>query len=243
MPTLVAKTFRLWTMGALCALFALGICLKVFQDVDRSKKHGDLVAKIVASQVDILKNESVTDQALEQIPALPDDSLQLESWLIARLMRDRDPLQVSRYLEEMTAKSSLSMNLRVSLARWKEALSRWAYWLQNESQFSAEDLLREGRIIHAEASGYRKIGKSYDAVPLYVWSIYVLASFVERFSYDEQVPEALFLLGDSYFRLRLALPAQVRSDRILNLCPEFYPHSVWANQSNSLWRSEMSYGI
>ena len=131
---------------------------------------------------------------------------------------------------------------RPSVVRWANTWDSWSKVpARNDvglNGLTAHQLLIEGRQRFFEASGFEKIGRTYDAAVLNLWAIVVLTQFVEKNPYHPEIPETLYMLGEAYMDLGSGLPSQVKADRVINLCSELYPDSVWANRANSLWREQ-----
>ncbi len=111
-----------------------------------------------------------------------------------------------------------------------------------DAAIPAEQFMTEGRRSHAQAVGYGKVGRNVDAAFLYAASARTLLIFVDRYSTDKDVPEALFLIGKSLLGLRPVLSNSLRGDTILSLCMELFPESVWATRSRMLWVEEFGPG-
>jgi hypothetical protein len=127
--------------------------------------------------------------------------------------------------------------MRVTLGRWSHSLLDWQKEFKvGGDRVHSEDLMREGKQRYFEAAGFRKIGRAYDATILNLRTISLLTRFIHQDPYSSSVPEALFMLGAAYAGLGHALPKKMRGDRILNLCSELYPDSLWADRSQTIWR-------
>ncbi len=231
-------------------ILLITVIVKSALSFHHSSERGRLVASVVLEQARSLTKDSVSDQVVESQKGWPDGFLLLESWLVSRPHLAQNPLKTARVLQTMAVNHSFSRVMGVSLDRWADALMRWEDFNHKSFSFSrmpAEELARallgETRGLYAEASGYRKVGRQYDAAVLYLWSIDLATRFIEQFPRHEQVPEMLFILGDSYIQLKHALPLEMRPDRILNLCSEMYGESIWANQSTVLRKAELENGV
>jgi len=161
----------------------------------------------------------------------------LESYLISLTAGNADLKKAYADLKDLTYRENLSLPMRTSLERWQRQLRDWSNQ-QSRGLPSMEYLMSEGRKHALESLGYRKIGRGYDSVVLDLWSISLLSQFVERAPNDARVPEAIYLLANSYVGLRYALPRTIKADRILNLVAEHYPDSIWSKQANQLWQTE-----
>ena len=231
----------LWLLSAGVFVTAVSLLiLKVCEDSNRSRERGHLVASIVHEQAVAFQQENISDKVLDDLDKWPDDFLSLKNWVVIQTWRTGDPGQVSHRLRLISNRHSYSPVLRTSLRRWSEALTRWASESDHPEQMSPDELIQDARHRYFEASGYQKIGRQYDAAVLYLWSAAFLNRFVQTAPDDSRVPEALFILGEAYLRLQHALPTPIRSDRILNLCSELYPDSIWASRADALWKDEVS---
>lgn len=197
-----------------------------------------LAASIVREQIGFLTQWQPDIKLLSRESGWPDDFLLLGNWLVVQLASSSEPKTILRQLIALSRDRSYSRTLRNSINRWSDALGRWSELKKSVFKFDPTYILQEARILHFEAMGLQKIGRQYDGVALYTQTILLLAKFIEKNANDSYIPEALFLLGDSMIRLRHVLPSSIRSDRILNLCSELYPESIWGQQANLVWRSE-----
>jgi hypothetical protein len=236
-----------WTkvyLSSCAVLFATAgiVGLKIYEDSMRSHERGRLVSSIVDQQYLELSGHStqVATRVPSWVPKWNDDSLELKRWVVQEsFAKNANPAALASKLDLLSHAYSYSGPLEASLSRWKEVLARWA---QNpENAITAPDkLLEDSRQHFFEAVGYNKIGRPFDATILHLWTIGLLTRFIEMKPFDPGVPEALYMLGVSYLELGDALPHQMRGDRILNLCSELYPDSLWASRSNAIWRETYS---
>lgn len=125
---------------------------------------------------------------------------------------------------------------------WAEAAARW---ITHERILATLDpaaarveLLAQARRRHPEATGYRRAGDASDAIVHDLWGISLLTRFVMSSPLDPAVPEALFLLGDAYLRLRPVVLYPLRMERVLGTLGEEYPDSIWAARARRLWLEE-----
>jgi TolA-binding protein len=214
-------------------LLAVGISiLKICEDSSRKREQGRLVASIVSEQLKRLQN------ATEVRTAQEDDLLSLRRWLIANELKlAKNPSAIAEHIDEVSQSEKMSATEHGTLQRWKRVLNRWAVSKNNDDE---KQLLRDGRRYYYEATGFVKTGHPYDATVLDLWVISTLTRFVEKTPLSPNIPEALFMLGDAYVNLGHSVPAQIKRDRILCLCSEFYPASVWAKRADSIWKEEFS---
>ena len=237
------KLFRsLWLIGSCLILISGGIVvLKVYEETTRTQERGRLVSSIVDQQFhEVSGNPSRNEVQFSTLESWPDDSLALKRWTIQQgLSLSDDPLSVLHKLDTLRRAHPHSQIMEVSLMRWRGTLQRWAEEVR-EKKSSPWLLMDEARQRSFEAAGYKRIGRSYDSTILHLWTISLLTRFIRKQPFDEQVPEALFMLGVAYLNLGRALPPPVRGDRILNLCSELYPDSFWANRSSGVWREAAS---
>ncbi|MGZ3686997.1 MAG: tetratricopeptide repeat protein [Bdellovibrionota bacterium] len=206
----------------------------------RPHERGDLVVTVLKEQEQVLRGMSREIPPSVELRGWPDDFIALQQWLILTLARDHNPAIAARRLEALEQDRSISPVLMTSLRRWRSTLQQWSGMAL---PVSSESLLELGRLKHFEASGYRKIGRLYDGTALFLWSSTLLTRFIEENPGSKRVPEALYFLGINYLRLNYALPRVIRGDRLLNLCSEIFPNSIWAQQANEFWRKEMVHGV
>jgi hypothetical protein len=260
----------LWLFMTFGLLLGAGVfVLKFYEDSMRTRERGRLVESIVREQLNSLikQSEFTASDASSGLPR-GKDSIALERWLILKTlnasgdisgmasgnapenvsgpMSDKDKSGNFQHLTSLLRSLSHEVpnGLRSSVNRWANTCESWADTLahkeMNLNGLSAHQLLVEGRQRYFEASGFEKIGRSYDAAALNLWTITVLSEFVEKYPYHPEIPEALYMLGDSYLDLGNGLPNQVKADRVLNLCSELYPDSVWASRANAIWQEQYS---
>jgi hypothetical protein len=238
----------LWLFTTFGLLLGAGIfVLKFYEDSMRARERGRLVESIVREQLNSLTEQS--ELIASDTPAgLPrgKDSIALERWLISKTLTGKNHSENFQHLTALLRSLSKDVpgGLQASVNRWANTCESWADTLSRKDMnldgLSAHQLLVEGRQRYFEASGFQKTGRSFDAAALDLWTITVLSEFVEKYPYHPEIPEALYMLGDSYLDLGTGLPAQVKADRVLNLCSELYPDSVWANRANSIWQEQYS---
>ena len=240
--TRALKPVRLIAGSAIFVLVLI-LTIKSFQEFRRSQERGNLIASIVREHYSSLKDQVTPDDSIYSQKGWPDDFLGLQTWLIFRLAQSSSPASVADELASLAQRHAHSPVMQTALNRWQSSLNQWSGMDHLFASMEGSALLEEGRLKHSEATGYRKIGRQYDAVAHYLWSAAFLHRFIEQNPDDAGIPEALYLLGDVFLRVRHALPAQFRGDRILNLCSELYPDSIWAGQAYALWRSEIGNGI
>ena len=241
----------LWLFMTFGLLLCAGVfVLKFYEDSMRARERGRLVESIVREQLNSLVKQS--EFTASDVPSgLPrgKDSIALERWLILKTLNasgDKDKFGNFQHLASLLRSLSHEVpnGLRPSVDRWANTCESWADTLAHKEMnldgLSAHQLLVEGRQRYFDASGFEKIGRSYDAAALNLWTITVLSEFVEKYPYHPEIPEALYMLGDSYLDLGTGLPNQVKADRVLNLCSELYPDSVWASRANTVWQEQYS---
>jgi hypothetical protein len=260
----------LWLFTTFGLLLGAGIfVLKFYEDSMRARERGRLVESIVREQLNSLMEQSevATSDTPAGLPR-GKDSIALERWLISKTLTassglsrnvssdisgaasvhpaDKDRSGNFQHLTTLLRSLSkdVSGGLQASVNRWANTCESWADTLSQKEtsldSLSAHQLLVEGRQRYFEASGFQKTGRSFDAAALDLWTITVLSEFVEKYPYHPEIPEALYMLGDSYLDLGTGLPARVKADRVLNLCSELYPDSVWASRANSIWQEQYS---
>lgn len=237
----------LWLFTTFGLLLGAGIfVLKFYEDSMRTRERGRLVESIVREQLNSLVEQSET-KVQETASGLPraKNSSDLERWVISKtLAASRNFHRLTSLLRSLSHDKAVPDGLQTSMNRWANTCEHWGNAESRNSiglsGLSATQLLAEGRQRFFEASGFEKIGRSYDAAILNLWTIVVLSEFIEKHPFHPEVPEALFMLGDSYLDLGNGLPNQVKADRVLNLCSELYPDSVWANRANSIWKEQFS---
>jgi hypothetical protein len=241
----------------LCVFLTFGILLglgtsflKIYEDSTRSKERSRLVVSIVDEQLDDLFNVTHAWESAQN----PEGSRRARSMGANNLKltpgHSNDELvELRQSIRYRIGSDRLiaSSTWKPALSRWYRTLSRWAHQPSGTEQgldhLSSDQLLSEGRKHYFEAVGLRKIGKPYDATVLNLWSIVLLTKFIEKNALSPAMPEVLFMVGDAYIGLDSALPFKIKRDRILNLCSELYPDSVWANRANSIWKEEFGNAI
>lgn len=194
---------------------------RVLGEFQHARDRGKLVSSVIRNHVESLGALSIIVPSFHQ-PT--EEFAPLQQWLVGAWARNLDPSEIRAAFAELR-KLYRSASMEISMTRWEVALERWA------STRSVSDWLGEGRERHAEAVGYLKIGRPDDASVLYVWAASALTRFIYQDPEHPLVPEALFLLGDIMVRLKKALPRGVQSDRILRLCVDYYPGTVWARRA------------
>jgi hypothetical protein len=246
---------RLWLFLTFVLVLGVGISvLRVYEDSMRTRERGELVVSIVREQMRTLGTRSAV-LAMAQVKertdlsyATSDGLWNPKRWLIRQVFEaPRDPSHIASLLKTWLHAHSATAIARMSMDRWSKTLELWSTQPSSNEQgiegLSPEQLLSEGRLRFFEASGFHKIGKADDATVLDLWTIVLLTKFIEKNPFHSSVPEALFMLGDAYVYLGRALPSQVKADRVLNLCSELYPDSVWANRANLVWKEEFADAI
>lgn len=222
---------------------ASALCLRYFTHYRGSQERGRLIAALLDEQSRELKRISPSNEKLLSQRFWADDDPALRNWLILQAIHETPPEEILASLGKMTQGRYYSPVMKTSIARWTSALSRWgrsrSIQLSRESGAGPDEWFHEARSRYFEARGLQKIGKGYDALPLYLWASDYLTRFIKERPHSVDVPESLFILGSTYMRFRQSFPANVRGDRILNLCAEFFPGSVWSKRSNLLWQEEM----
>jgi hypothetical protein len=229
------------------SLFALAltfVLVKFYVEFRNASQRGKVVASVVHEQASSLRRlEMSRDQVREQ-RVWPDDFSALQYWVVLDLAREGDPEGTRRRLIELTQGHEVSPVLRTSLDRWNSHLTEWSRvnFRRGATLLDSDELIRQGRRRNYEATGYRKVGRLYDATVLYLWSADSLSRYIELNPTSAEVPEALYLLGEAHIHFRNVLPRSFRSDRLLNLCSEFFPSTVWAQRSNRIWNEELKGG-
>ncbi len=239
-------------IGASLVLLVLVLSWKNYEEYVRVRELGGFAASVVREQSDSLLQISRRRLSSKPQPSRPsgawkEDAPELAQWLVTSSIVSSDPGKTLSELKRILRESKLTPSMHASMERWSEALGRWSKLRIPAAEDSASahsfELLDENlhlaRSRYFEAIGYEKIGRGYDASVLYLWVIDLLVPFTQRALSHPQLPEALFLLGAAYFHLRSRLPEGIRGDRILNLCLEVFPETVWAGQAGLLWRNWM----
>ena len=237
------KVWRSLLLVGSCLAFVVGgiIVLKVYEDTMRTHERGQLVSSIVEQQFhDLSSGSQAGNFRRVSLESWRDDSLELKQWVFQQSLKlPGGPAATSRRLENLDQTRTHSTSMQISLKHWQSALRRWAA-AEKHKRFASEDFLKVARQTFFESAGLRKIGKSYDATVLYLWTISNLTRFIDSNPYDGKVPEALYMLVVAYMDLGHSLPTKMHGERILNLCSELYPDSFWANRSNGVWREAAS---
>lgn len=159
----------------------------------------------------------------------------------SRVSDDRGRFVVAHIREHHAAVEKGAFQLRAQFAKSATAgaLNRAEASRRIIDDLPPEQLLSESRRVHAEAAGYLRVGRTYDAAALYVASVRSLVQFIEKNSTHRDVPEALFLMGEALARLRRVYPVSLKSESVLTLCMELYPDSVWAVRARMLRNGEL----
>ena len=237
------KVWRSLLLVVSCLTFIVGgiVVLKVYEDTMRTHERGQLVSSIVEQQFHELSSGSQAGNFRRvSLEAWRDDSLELKQWVIQQSLKSPGgPGAASRKLENLNQTRNHSSIMQISLKHWQNTLRRWADQ-EKHKHFESAEFLKVAREAFFESAGLRKIGKSYDATVLQLWTISNLTRYINLNPYDGKVPEALYMLGVAYMDLGQSLPTKIRGERILNLCSELYPDSFWANRSNGVWREAAS---
>jgi hypothetical protein len=164
----------------------------------------------------------------------PDDSLVLENWLSIQSARDRTPGEILNSLLTMeNRQTALSQGMRETLQHWSDALQLWSSEAEPAPSTVPEEALKRGRLHFLQARGYSDIGRTYDATVLYLWASYWLDRAVDTARSDTDFPEILYLLGTIYLTLRHSVPAPFHGEKLLYVCSDLYPSSIWASRANS----------
>jgi hypothetical protein len=217
-------------------LLLLGFTLiAVAFDAHRSQEKGRLVQSLVR-QYGLLLASPVPSQDLSQLSMpWPDDSLVLSRWLSNQISRNRTPIEIRAGLLKMQrSQPPLSPVMQTSLGRWHESLEKWSTESQNGVRLSREEALRKGRRRYLEARGYADVGRVFDASVLFYWAASWLTRAVEGQNSETEFSEILYLLGDIYMTLRHSLPEQIQPERLLYVCSDLYPSSIWASRANAV---------
>jgi hypothetical protein len=221
------------------------MALKSFDSVRHSVDRSRLVTALVHQQINEMKGITAREDTLNEITSSaewPDDFIALERWLIQQWSSTSDSLMIMERLQLMSEQHSLSPTLKKSLSRWKNTLYKVSVFKSIETNLTGKTLFAEGQQRYFEAEGYKKIGRQYDAMVLYLWVGALLTQFLEKSPMDKDTPQALFMLGASLAQLRHAFPRRLKNHLILNLCSEFYPYSVWSKRAAAYWRDETDNG-
>lgn len=245
--SIVQNGFRLALGVGVAALLAVFVG-KPLADIGRPQQRGVLVARIVREhRQQVTSRDSVSAPRLNRKNA-DQNFASLKEWFVLKALKDLNPAKLRTELAQVRASRQFPETMNKTFDRWHEGLGRWSR--EKEGRVTnvtasnvTDDFLRKGRQRYFEALGYQKIGRPYDGTVSYIWAIDLLSDFIQMDSEDDRLPEALYLLGAAYLNLRHSMPDGLRSDRMLHLCSEFYPDSVWASQASLHWRNERNHGI
>jgi hypothetical protein len=237
----IVQPIRLLGVACISAFFVIAI-IGLIGRPGSSKERSRLLVSLLKEELSTLKNSPVDFHLLNSTRVWPDDFLLLESWVIQQIIHGASIEKTAQSLELLAAQHHYSRTMEVSLSRWNKALSSWAESRYMVSAHTPERLLEVGRQKHFEADGFQRIGRKYDAAILYLWSGTHLAQFVELNPESPDVPEALYLLGNCFLKLRHAFPTSLRMDRMTSLVSDLYPNSVWSRKASILWQEEMLNG-
>ena len=216
---------------ALFCIFIGSLIIRSTSDYNHSKERGRFVLSILKQDRKELALKQYMERDLSQ--ATTKDLLPiLQVWLVKQLLI-KSPPQMASVHRRLIALEIEKPEIRVSLQRWESGLARWMNSEARNPNRTLRDMLNDGRIMYNQATGYRNIGREVDATVLYLGSFDLLSRYIEASPTSPEVPEALFLLGMTRLRLSKSLPACMRSNRLINLCVELYPDSIWANLSRA----------
>jgi hypothetical protein len=225
---------QLVLITAISVVFLLG-CWKYAGEVQGAKRKGRFAATILEYQLEsglqYFKQKRVFPEKLT------DDSPDLQKWLLYDLVRNRKPAATALRLENQIRGKALSSVMSLAISRWKDALLAWE---RDKDRVASGSYLDAGLSLYEEAAGYDRIGLSYDATVTYLRSVYALLLFVEQSPNRVEVPQAIFLIGSALLKLKSVLPDDVNPDRILNLCIELYPNSIWASRAHAMRRGNFA---
>lgn len=212
------------------------LVVKFYEDSMRARERGRLTSSIVSQQFRQIQADERTWGSRPSGKKRADGSVDLSPWMTRETFLESDPKVLLNNLKTQLRHRLSSQDEGISFKRWETDLGHW-----RAERFSGDaEVLSQARENYFQASGFSKVGRSYDATVLNLWTIRLLTDFIEKNSFDGQVPEALFMLGVAYRDLDHALPTGIRRDRILNLCSELYSDSLWANRANMIWREGAS---
>lgn len=170
----------------------------------------------------------------------------LKKWLVQEFLQGREISEIRSQLQGMARECAVSRETRATFRRWDEALSRGSRLYQAKSfrlspsaghplsALNIEKLIEGGRSEFFEASGYERIGRTEDGLVNSLIAISLLSQFARAAPLDSRLPEAVYLLGVSYRRLRTLFSDRI-GERLLLLCIDYYPGSVWARQASTVW--------
>jgi hypothetical protein len=222
------------SLGLILALFWISLDQLRF-----ASNRGRFVVAVVRDSLQSLQHLPDPAPLILSQRGWPDGFLSLQTWFIREAFLGTSPQDLRLRLNDMSEGRMMSSTLRMSLQRWDTALDRWERVRSTRDTTLPDSLLVEGRTVYHEADGYFRQGYSYDATVHYVWAIRALSRFIEFNPIHMSVPEALHLTSEALLRVRQALTGPLRSGRLIHLCVEQYPDTVWATLSRSLWREEM----
>ncbi len=227
------------------AVVALIVVPRLAEEYSRSKRLGLLVVSIVREEFAGL---SVRGGREGGASGMTEPAERLRASLVLDGLRRKGPAALGAELAGLARRPGVSQQLQTVLGRWGYALARWRESdlriasLRSSNNFNSVQLLDEARVRFHEAMGYERIGRSFDATALLLWSAERAREFIESAPDHPALAEAVYLLGESYIRFRGVLPDGVRPDRFVNLCSELFPSSTWSNRSIATWRKVMVHG-
>ena len=221
-----SSAFRGAALLAFC-IFMFALIFRSYIDYSHSKERGRFVLSILKQD---RKELTLAHYLAGDFPQATDNLPQLQVWLVKQLLT-KSPIQTRQVTARLMEFKTAKPEMEVSLHRWRTGLLHWTNSENRSPARTQEDTLKDGRLLYYEATGYLKIGRELDATVLYLRSFDLLSRYIESSPTSPDVPEALFLTGVSKLRLSKALPIGVRGNRLLNLCVELYPDSIWARLS------------
>lgn len=171
--------------------------------------------------------EQLNELSRVQARVGPVDSVAYQQWLVREWFVTRNPTVLSDRLEKFAQAQAhpLSPDVELLISRWQLSLRRWA---DVSDQLAP---LEEGRLRFAESAGFTRLGRLGDAAVYRLRAALVLSDLILNQPGTEELPEALYLLGVLYLDFGGALGDQIRADRILRLCSDLFPGTIWGARS------------
>lgn len=227
-------------LGGLAIAVGLAALTATAPQARRLHSRAYLVPALVEEQFTLVI--SATPSGNARGPFVGSEPLALQRGLLRASLPPGDPESAAAWLHTIRQGARLPVTWSEAVSRWNETLTRWSTHERELLTYSPAAaraaLLNQVRRRHPEATGYRRAGHASDATAHYLWVVSLLTRFVMSSPLDPAVPEALFLLGDAYLRLRPVVPTPLRMERVLGTLWEEYPDSIWAARARRLWLEE-----
>jgi len=223
--------FKTVFVVVLCFLISLP-ATKLLFEVNSSRQRGTLARSIIRGQFELLKNLRPLSSEIVQNES--QQSILVKSLFSAYLI-NQSLKEVLSTLDS-TFKQESFRNRVKEVEDGKRALVQF---LELDEPLDLHELLDIGRGYYYQAVALEKLGKQTASKVYYLISAHALIRFLYSDPSHIDIPEVLFFVGTSFLKFRDFVPSHARIDRILNLCDELYPNSLWAERARSSWNREV----